>query len=86
MMMDSNNQKQRGLEESCKSLIVSTLMEERKEEEAIYLIAKFRIKLTNGIDVVRITDTRVKSICFKTACYEQTALKNCLLYTKHSHE
>jgi len=31
MMMDSN--KQRGLEESCKSLIVSTLMEERKEEE-----------------------------------------------------
>ena len=25
--------KQRGLEESCKSLIVSTLMEERKEEE-----------------------------------------------------
>ena len=28
-----NDQKQRGLEESCKSLIVSTLMEERKEEE-----------------------------------------------------
>ena len=28
-----SDQKQRGLEESCKSLIVSALMEEKKEEE-----------------------------------------------------
>ena len=32
-----SDQKQRGLDESCKSLIVSTLMEERKEEEVFYM-------------------------------------------------